>query len=228
MSDSLRPHGLQPTSLLHPWDFPSKSTGVGCHRLLRFRWLLLFKKQKQKTLVNSKRNQSWIHIGRSDAEADTPILGPQMQRTDSLEKTLMLGNIERGRRSGRQRMRGLDGITDLMHMSLSKFQELVMDGEGWCAAVHGVAKSWTRLSDWTEQTNKQTENKYWWGCGKTGTLGLWWWECKMVPCSLHGKQERSSSHYYIDNYCRVQQSSSVYTQRNWNPGLTRSLYTHVH
>ena len=132
--------------------------------------------------VHPKGNQFWIFIGKTDAEA--PIFGHLMQRTNWLEKTGMLGKTKSRRRRGQQRMRWLDGITDLTDMNLNK--------KAWCAAVHGVTKSRTQLSNWTELGSiaryKVTENPY-------------HFQLKNKIHNLQRKQQKKSIYHFLT--CRV-------------------------
>ena len=113
---------------------------------------------KEIKAVNSKGNHPWIFIGRTDAEAEAPILCHLVWRANSLEKTLMLGKIEGRRRREQQRMRWLDATINTVDLDLSKLWEIVKDGEAWRAAVHGVSKTQMQLNYWTTTVS---DLRYW-------------------------------------------------------------------
>ena len=143
------------SSHVRMWELDHKESWVSKNWCF---WIVVLEKTLESLLdckeiqpVHPKGNQSWIFIGRTDAETETPILWPPDAKNWALRKDPDVGGVGGRRKRGRQRMRWLDGITDLMDVSLSKVREMVMDRAAWRTAVHSTANSWTWLN-WTESS----------------------------------------------------------------------------
>ena len=158
--------------------------------------------------VHPKGNQSWIFLGRTELKLKLQYFGHLIWRTDLLEMTLMLGMIKGGRRRGQQRVRWLDGITHSMDLSLSRLQELVMDREAWCAAVHEVARSWTWVSDWTERN--WTKRR----------VGLFLLESPFGSSFIQGRQHLFRG---LTDSCNPDGDVSGMTQAPMSPAITESV-----